>query len=67
MGAGGAVLGAHAWAYLRRDPAYRAAWAAHGVPPRFEAAGRVEDLWRVAGRLPPPRRRRGRGPGTRSC
>ena len=22
-----AVLGAHAWAYMRRDPDYRAAWA----------------------------------------
>ena len=31
------VLGAHAWAYMRRDPDYRAAWAAHAAPPRFEA------------------------------
>ena len=33
------LRGAHAWAYLRRDPDYRAAWAAHAAPPRFEAAG----------------------------
>ena len=39
-----AVRGAHAWAYLRRDPAYRAAWAAHGAPARFEGADRP---WRV--------------------
>ena len=32
------VQGAHAWAYMRRDPDYRAAWAAHAAPPRFEAA-----------------------------
>jgi len=35
----GAVRGALAWAYLRRDPAYRAAWAAHAGPARFEGAG----------------------------
>ena len=34
-----AVLGAHAWAYLQRDPEYRADWAAHADPPRFEDAG----------------------------
>ena len=34
----GAIEGAHAWAYMRRDPDYRKAWAAHGAPPRFEAA-----------------------------
>ena len=33
-----AVLGAHAWAYLRRDPVYRAAWEAHAGEPRFEEA-----------------------------
>ena len=33
------LRGAHAWAYLRRDPDYCAAWAAHAVPPRFEGAG----------------------------
>ena len=32
------VRGAHAWAYMRRDPDYRAAWAAQAGPPRFEAA-----------------------------
>ena len=32
------VLGAHAWAYMRRDPDYRADWALHAGPPRFEAA-----------------------------
>ena len=31
------VQGAHAWAYMRRDPDYGAAWAAHAAPPRFEA------------------------------
>ena len=43
---GDAILGAHAWAYLRRDPDYRAAWASHSGVPRFEAAGfpvRVQD------------------------
>ena len=44
MSGGGArdretLRGAHAWAYLRRDPDYRAAWAAHAVPPRFETSG----------------------------
>ena len=34
-----AVKGAHAWAYLRRNPAYRDGWAAHAAPPRFEEAG----------------------------
>ena len=33
-----AVLGAHAWAYLRRNSGYREAWAAHAAPPRFENA-----------------------------
>ena len=33
-----AVRGAHAWAYLRRDPGYRAAWAALGEAPCFEEA-----------------------------
>jgi len=33
-----AVLGAHAWAYMRRDSGYRAAWAAQAAPPRFEDA-----------------------------
>lgn len=32
------IQGALAWAYMRRDPDYRAAWAAHGARPRFEAA-----------------------------
>ena len=32
------VLGAHAWAYMRRNPGYREAWAAHAVPLRFEDA-----------------------------
>lgn len=32
------MLGAHAWAYMRRNPGYRAAWAAHAAPPRFEQA-----------------------------
>ena len=31
-----AVRGAHAWAYLRRNPDYRDAWAAHAVAPRYE-------------------------------
>lgn len=31
------VRGAHAWAYLRRDPCYRAAWAALAGAARFEA------------------------------
>ncbi len=35
--------------------------------PLEAAVGRVEDLWRVAGRLPPPRRSRVRGRSTRSC
>lgn len=35
--------------------------------PLEAAVGRVEDLWRVAGRLPPPRRSRGPGRSTRSC
>ena len=34
-----AVRGAHAWAYMRRDPDYRRDWAAHAAPPRFETAG----------------------------
>ena len=33
-----AVLGAHAWAYMRRNPGYRAAWAALAAAPRFEDA-----------------------------
>ena len=36
---GDAVRGAHAWAYMRRDPDYRTDWAAHAAAPRFEAAG----------------------------
>ena len=36
--AGDAVKGAHAWAYLRRDPGYRAAWAAHAGALVFEDA-----------------------------
>ena len=31
------VRGAHAWAYMRRDPDYRAAWAGNAGLPRFEA------------------------------
>ena len=31
------VRGAHAWAYLRRDPRYRAAWATNAGTARFEA------------------------------
>ncbi len=34
-----AVLGGHAWAYMRRNPDYREAWAVHAAPPRFEDAG----------------------------
>lgn len=34
----GAVRGALAWAAMRRDPGYRAAWAEQAGPPRFEAA-----------------------------
>ena len=34
-----AVRGAHAWAYMQRDPDYCRDWAAHGAPPRFEDAG----------------------------
>jgi len=37
-GGGDAVLGAHAWAYMRRNPGYRAAWTAHAAPFRFEEA-----------------------------
>ena len=33
-----AVLGAHAWAYMRRNPGYREDWEAHAAPPRFEDA-----------------------------
>ena len=33
-----AVLGAHAWAYMRRNPDYCTDWAAHAAPPRFERA-----------------------------
>ena len=33
-----AVRGACAWACMRRDPGYRAAWAAQAGPVRFEAA-----------------------------
>ena len=33
-----AVLGAHAWAYMRRNSDYRTAWAAYAGPPRFERA-----------------------------
>ena len=33
------IRGAHAWAYMRRDPDYCRDWAAHAAPPRFEAAG----------------------------
>ena len=32
------VRGAHAWAWMRRDPGYRAAWTAHAGAPRFETA-----------------------------
>ena len=35
--------------------------------PLAAAVARVEDLWRVSGRLPPPRRWRGRGRNTRNC
>ena len=38
-GHGDAVRGAHAWAYLRRDPVYCEAWAAHAAPVRYEARG----------------------------
>ena len=31
------VRWAHAWAYMRRDPDYRAAWAGNAGLPRFEA------------------------------
>lgn len=37
-GGGDAVLGAHAWAYMRRNPGYRQDWEAHAGPPRFEDA-----------------------------
>ena len=33
-----AVLGAHAWACMRRNPRYRKAWTAHAAPLRFEQA-----------------------------
>lgn len=33
-----AILGAHAWAYMRRNPGYLEGWAAHGGPARFEDA-----------------------------
>ena len=33
-----AVLGAHAWAYMRRNPGYRKDWAAYAVPALFEQA-----------------------------
>ena len=33
-----AVRGAHAWAYMRRDPRYRSDWAALAGPFRFEEA-----------------------------
>ena len=33
---GESVLGAHAWAYRRRNPAYRKAWETHAAPHRFE-------------------------------
>lgn len=32
----GVIRGAHAWAYLRRDPLYRAAWTAQAGAARFE-------------------------------
>ena len=32
------IRGAHAWAWMRRDPGYRAAWAKQAGSPRFEAA-----------------------------
>ena len=32
------VRGVHAWGWMRRDPGYRAAWAARAAAPRFEAA-----------------------------
>ena len=35
--------------------------------PLETTVARVEDLWRVAGRLPPPRKSRDRGRSTRSC
>ena len=35
--------------------------------PLEAAVARVEDLWRLSGRLPPPRRWWGRGRNTRSC
>ena len=38
MAARDAVFGAHAWAYMRRNPGYREAWAAHAAPPRFDRA-----------------------------
>ena len=41
-----AVRGAHAWAYMRRDPDYFADWSAHAVPPRYEDA---DILLRVQG------------------
>ena len=34
----GAIRGAHAWAYMRRDPRYCAAWAAQAGAARFEDA-----------------------------
>ena len=32
------VRGTQAWGWMRRDPGYRAAWAAQAAAPRFEAA-----------------------------
>ena len=34
-----ATRGAHAWAYMRRDPGYRKDWTALAGLPRFEDAG----------------------------
>ena len=57
-----------------RVPSGRAFGPGDGILARLDlslpleaAVGRVEDLWRVAGRLPPPRKSRGRGRSTRSC
>ena len=36
--AGDATLGAHAWAYMRRNPHYCTAWEAHAAPFRVEDA-----------------------------
>ena len=49
--------GGHAWAYMRRDPDYRAAWAGQAGPPRFDA-GAFPPGHPGRGEVGPPRRDR---------